>query len=435
LFQERDFEHRNWEASPIDPGQIDLVLLTHAHIDHCGLLPRLVKQGFRGDVVATWPTLDLARILLTDAARIQLEDITYKRKRHAREGRVARFPYEPLYTEEDVDKTVDCLRGVAYREKKELGSGIEVTFHDAGHILGSASLEIRVADRGNVWRTLIFSGDIGQWNKPIIRDPTLFSSGDYVVIESTYGARLHEDRGDVATQLAEVAHRTVQQGGKLIIPTFAVERAQELIYHIGQLVRAGRIPDLPVYLDSPMAIDATEIYRRHRSVFDEAAWNLISSGTPLFRFPGLRMSRTTEESTAINRLPGPAIIMSTSGMCTAGRIKHHLRHHIGDPNSTILFVGYQATGTLGRLILDGQREVRIHGQRYPVRASVAQIFGFSGHADRNGLLRWRDAFSQPPRQAFVTHGEEEAALSLAEALRENAWQASVPKYKQIVCLD
>jgi metallo-beta-lactamase family protein len=293
-------------------------------------------------------------------------------------------------------------------------------------------VRVTVADRTT---TILFSGDIGQHDKPIIRDPTYFRAADYVIMESTYGDRDHQAKGEIETQLADIVNTTVRRGGNVVIPTFAVERAQELMYYVSRLVHGDRIPDVPVYLDSPMAVDVTDIYLRHPDAFDRESWRLVAAGEPPLHFPGLRMVRTTEQSRAINQARRPAIIMATSGMCTSGRIKHHLRHNVERPESTILFVGYQAQGTLGRQILDRQREVRIHGRSYRLRAEVAQVYGFSGHADRSGLLRWVKSFEQPPKRLFLTHGEEPAAMSLADAIRaELGWSVTVPEYQAIAAL-
>ena len=434
MFQERKYAHRNWDASPFDVTQVNAVLLTHAHIDHCGLLPKLFKEGCRAPVFMTKPTVDLVDIMLLDAARIQEEDAKYKKKRHIKEGRKAAHDYEPLFTEDDARLTLGWLNGVDYYSSTKVTDDVRVTFHDAGHILGSSSLSV-VCDRdGNSPITIVFSGDIGQWDKPIIRDPSPLAEADYVVIESTYGDRRHRDAGDIESQLADVISDTARRGGKVVIPTFAVERAQELTYHIGQLVRDDKIPDLPVFLDSPMAADVTEVFRGHRNVYDAETWDLIQSGALPLTFPGLIMSRSTNESRSINEVKGPAIIMSTSGMCTAGRIKHHLRNNLEDPNATVLFVGYQGRGTLGRQILDGREEVRIHGRFYTVKARIAQIYGFSGHADVDGLLQWKDGFKDPPRRAFITHGEEDAAEALAEHLAASNWTAHVPEYEEVIQL-
>jgi metallo-beta-lactamase family protein len=435
LFQERKYEHRNWDPAPVDVSSMDAVLLTHAHIDHCGLLPRMYANGCRAPIFTTNPTVDLADILLRDAAKIQLEDVKYKQKRHKREHRKSKYPYEPLYNIDQAVATIGHFHGVDYYTSTEIVKGVTVTFHDAGHILGSSSVELRCAVSGREPVRIVFSGDIGQWDKPIIRDPSPLAAADFVVIESTYGDRMHKDAGDIATQFAQVINDTVRRGGKVVIPTFAVERAQEITFHLAQLVRQNRIPDIPVFLDSPMAADVTDVFREHRNVFDSETWQMIVEGDPPLVFPALMMSRTTAQSKAINDVEGPAIIMSTSGMCTAGRIKHHLRNNIEDSRATILFVGYQGAGTLGRLIVDGKEKVRIHGKYLQVKAKIARIYGFSGHADRAALLRWSRAFRQPPKRAFITHGEEKQALSLAAALRETDWDAHVPQYREAVELD
>ena len=280
------------------------------------------------------------------------------------------YPYEPLFTETHAAKAIGLIAPVPYASTTEVVDGVYVTFHDAGHILGSASVELTFG-HGDDARRLIFSGDIGQWGKPIIRDPSLFEEADYVVMESTYGDRMHKEGGDISDQLEQLINVTADAGGKVVIPTFAVERAQELMYYISGLVHKNRIPDIPIFLDSPMAIDVTNIFRQHRDAYDAETWALITEGVPPLRFPGLQFIRKTEDSKRINGVNGPAIIMSTSGMCTAGRIKHHLRANIGDPKSTILFVGYQGRGTLGRSIVEGKPEVRIHGREYQVKARVS----------------------------------------------------------------
>jgi metallo-beta-lactamase family protein len=435
MFQERPFAHRNWEACPIPPTRIHAMLLTHAHLDHCGLIPRLVSEGLQCPIHCTLPTAPLTEVVLRDSAHIQAEDAAYKRKRHEREGRRSRYPDAPLYTVADVETTIPMLQPTRYRTPLAVAPGVTATFYDAGHILGSAMIEV-VAQENGISRTILFSGDIGQWNKPIIHDPTLFERADYVVMESTYGDRDHEQAGDIETQLADVILESVRRGGKLVIPTFAVERAQELMYHLSRLVHARRIPSLPIYLDSPMAADVTDIYHRFRSFFDEETWALLEANESFLHFPGFQLVRTADASKAINGVQGPAIIMASSGMCTGGRIKHHLRNNIGSKEATVLFVGHQGVGTLGRQIVDGAPEVRIHGLQFRVRARIAQIYGFSGHADRSQLVRWLTNLKSPPRRIFLTHGDEEVALDFARYIdRELRWPVRVPQFNEAADLD
>ena len=434
MFQEREFQERNWEPSPVRARDLDAILLTHAHVDHCGLAPKLVRDGFRGAIITTGASADLIELVLRDSAKIQAEDAAYKKRRHRRERRRGKHPVKPLYTVQDVERTLTLVKPVAYEQTVGVGDGCTAVLHDAGHILGSAMIELTLRAEGKS-RRLVFSGDIGQWGKPLVRDPTALAEADYIVMESTYGDREHQNDGDVETQLAEVIGTTVGRGGNVVVPIFAIERAQEFIYYITRLRQAERIPAVPVFLDSPMAANATEIFRRHRECFDLEAWQLITSGHSPLQLPGLKMTRAVEESKEINNHGGPAIILSTSGMCTAGRIKFHLRQNIGRPECTILFVGYQAKGTLGRQILDGKPEVRIHGRVHLVKAQVEQVRGFSGHADRAGLFRWLGYFNHPPKQLFLNHGEEGEALALQSFLRERLdWNVTVPQYGEVVDL-
>jgi metallo-beta-lactamase family protein len=433
MFQERAFLSRNWEKCPVPPSEIKALLLTHAHVDHCALIPKLVRDGFRGTIYATPPSIDLAEIVLRDSAEIQMEDAAQKKRRHQREARQPTYPEVALYTEEDVDRTLPLFRPVDYNQPQEVCPGVTAVYRDAGHILGSAMIEVRVRENARELR-VVFSGDIGQCNRPLLHDPSVVKEADFVVMESTYGDRDHENRGEIAAQLAEIVSDTVGRGGNIVIPTFAVERAQELMYHLARLVHAGKAPQLPVFLDSPMAVDAMRVFGEHHSYFDEETWNLINAGQSPLTFPGLHLAKSVEDSKAINDVSG-AVIMATSGMCTSGRVKHHLRRNLPRPESTILFVGYQGEGTLGRQILRGDQEVRIHGRLVPVRARVAQLFGLSAHADRSGLLRWLGHFGRPPKKLFLTHGEEIVAMGLANDLRkEKGWDVSVPQYLETVDL-
>ena len=432
MFQERDFLERNWSPPTVRPRDIDVVLLTHAHIDHCGLLPKLVADGFRGKILATAPTCDLVRVLLIDSAQIQAEDAQYKQKRHRQEGREGRYPVKPLYTLRDVERTLPLLESVTYHHPVRLGDHASAVFHEAGHILGAAIVEVLVKEH-DISRRLVFSGDLGMPGKPLARGPDQLTEADWLVLESTYGDRNHEDRGTIEDQLAAAIDETVAAGGKVIIPIFAVERAQELIYYLGRLVRSGRIPSVPVYLDSPMAAEVNKIFERHQDYFNPAVKQQIAAGQMSLGFSSLTTIQTVAESKALNHCKGPAIIMSTNGMCTAGRIKHHLAQYIDCPECLVLFVGYQGRGTLGRQLLDGRTDVRLLGRFRRVKARVGRIEGFSGHADRAALLGWLRHFAAPPQQVFLTHGEEEAAQALAQAIRDEFhWNVTVPEYQQIV---
>jgi metallo-beta-lactamase family protein len=435
LYQEREFQHRNWEPFQVPPQELDAVLLTHAHLDHCGLLPKLVKDGFKGRVYCTPATADITKIILLDAAKLQEEDAAYKQKRHIREGRKGPYPEIPLYTIEDAEASLPLFDTVGYEEPVLVGKGIEATFHDAGHILGSSMIKVLIS-QGEEKRSIIFSGDVGRWDRPILEDPSVFRKTDYVVVESTYGDRQHEGSKDIGDSLAEIINTTYEAGGNIVVPSFALQRAQEILYYLNKLLMEDRIPDLKVYLDSPMAIKITEVFKRYDELFDRDMKALLRQHQSPFDFPGLTMVETVEESKALNTLTEPAMIIAGSGMCTGGRIKHHLINNISRPQSTILFVGYQAEGTLGRYILDGARSVRIHGQPRPVRAKVVQIHGFSAHADRDELLKWLSKLSVNPRRVFVTHGEVKAAERFGEFLREKTgFETTVPSYNTRVRLE
>ena len=431
LFQERPYLARNWDPFPVPPETIDLVLLTHVHLDHCGGLPKLVREGFSGDILTTSASAELLSIVLMDAARIQDEDAAFKKKRHQKEGRQGAHPEIPLFTVEDVQRTLPQVEETAYSTPVSLNDDLQVTFHDAGHILGSAMLELLVRENGAT-RRVLFSGDIGQSGKPLIKDPSVFKQADYLVMESTYGDRDHKDPNDIETMLSLIINRTVQTGGNVVIPTFAVERAQELIFYLNRLNRARRIPNLRSFLDSPMAISITGVFEHHPECLDQETLALLQRGKRPFDLPGLRLVRQIEESKSINSIKGSCLIMSGSGMCTGGRIKHHLVRNISRPDSTVLFVGYQARDTLGRQILEGNSPVRIFGEFLPVRAKIDQIHGFSAHADQRALVSWLDHFESPPRRVFLTHAEEEAASSFSLKLRESlGWEVTVPRYKEI----
>jgi len=435
LYQEREYLGRNWQPFPVPLDKVDYLLLTHAHLDHSGLIPKMVKEGFRGKIICTPPTAELLPIVLYDTAKLQEEDAELKRKRHEREGRTGPHPEVPLYTAAEVDRALPHLEVVDYHQEVDLGSGIKVIFHEAGHIIGSAIVEILAGNNGSP-RRLIFSGDLGQWGKPLVRDPEIFHQADYIFLESTYGDRDHEETGQIPDRLAEIINRTIRQKGNLIIPTFAIERAQELMYHLNNLVRKGKTPAVPVFLDSPMAINVTDVFSHHLDSLDAEARHLFTSGQNPFEFPGLKLIRDFRDSQAIAKMKTPAIIMAGSGMCTGGRIKQHLVNNINRRESTILFVGYQAKGTLGRQILEGQSPVRIYGQNYPVKANIEQIQGFSAHADHKQLIKWLSYFDQPPHQLFLVHGEKEVLETFSKEIAgKTGWSTRTPAYLDEADLD
>jgi len=435
LYQERDLKQRNWDDFPVPANTIDAVLLTHAHLDHCGRLPKLVKEGFNGTIYATPATAEIANIIMLDSAHIQEEDIKHKLKRHKRAGKTSPFPYEPLYTKENAEKTNTLFNKVKYVQPVAIASGITAEFHEAGHVFGSSMIKLIIEQNGET-RSILFSGDVGRWNLPIMRDPSQFEQADYVLIESTYGDRVHGEVASIPGELERIVNKTVEAGGNLIIPSFSLERTQELLYHLSDLLRDDRIPHLVAFVDSPMAIKVTEVFKKHEELFDKETMEKIHDGGHPCDFPGLVMSRTVDQSKSINKISGTAIIIAGSGMCTGGRVKHHLKNNIDRPDSTVLFVGYQAVGTLGRHILERPDTIRIFGEEHPLRANIEKISGFSAHADRDELYRWISSLKNPPRKLFVTHGEEKAATAFRDFLSEKTgWNCVVPSYGDEVLLD
>lgn len=430
LFQEREYSYRNWNPFPVPPSQIKYLLLTHVHLDHSGLVPKLVKEGFAGDILLTPASKQLFPIVILDSARMQEEDAAFKKKRHEQEGRSGPYPEIPLYTVKDAQECFPLLKDTPYEETFPLNDRVKVRFHDAGHILGSAMIEVIVQDE-NGPHNIIFSGDIGQWNKPLTNNPSVFDRADYVVMESTYGDRNHDNPQDIDNKLSEVVNETINAGGNLLIPTFAIERAQELLYHFNRLAHSKRIPYIVTFLDSPMAIEITKVFEHCQEYFDQETQELFQSGQSPFEFPGLKLAESIEASKAINPIKGSTVIMAGSGMITGGRIKHHLVREITRPESTVLFVGYQPVGTLGRQILDGVSPIRILGQNYPVRMKIEKIEAFSSHAGMNELEYWLNNFKTPPKHVFLTHGEEKPIQNLEDYLRsKNGWEVSAPKYME-----
>jgi metallo-beta-lactamase family protein len=435
IHQERQYRNRDFEPFPVPPDSIDAVLLTHAHLDHCGYLPKLVREGFSGPVFCTPVSAKIGRIVMLDAGYIQEEDAKYKRKRHSKAAKSSRFGYDPLYTVADAEKVAPLMQPAELDAPVEIGPGLVANFHNAGHILGSSFIQLAITQGGQT-RTILFSGDVGRPDRPILQDPSQFEHADYVVLESTYGDRVHDESMDIPDAFAEVILDTLDRGGNLLIPSFAIERAQEVLYHLFALRQAKRIPPLMTFLDSPMAQKVTDVFERHPELYDEKMAELMKNADNPFRHPQLMFTRSSDQSKAINRVRGTVIIIAGSGMCTGGRIKHHLARHISRPESTVLFVGYQAAGTLGREILDGAETVRILGSEHTVGARVARVQGFSAHADRNELLAWITSLQTPPRRVFVNHGESGAADSFRGFLREQTgWEAEAPDYKNEYVLD
>lgn len=399
------------------PNQIDCILLTHAHIDHSGLIPLLCKHGFKGQIVSTFATADLCNIMLRDSAHIQEFEAEWRNRKAKRSGATL---YEPLYEMKDALEAVELFEPCDYDQKISLYDGIEVRFGDVGHLLGSASIEVWITEDGAT-KKIVFSGDVGNTNQPIIKDPTPVKDADYVVIESTYGNRTHGDEmPDYIGEFMRILKETFDKGGNLVIPSFAVGRTQELLYFIREIKEKQLLPEYPgfeVYVDSPLAIEATNVFTKNmKGCFDEEAMAIVEKGINPLVFPGLKTTVTSDESKMINFNDNPKVIISASGMCEAGRIRHHLKHNLWRKECTILFVGYQAMGTLGRKLLDGAASVKLFGEMIEVAARIESLRGISGHADRNGLLAWLDGFEKKPEHVFVVHGEDTVTEEFADTV-------------------
>ncbi|MBQ7678631.1 MAG: MBL fold metallo-hydrolase [Butyrivibrio sp.] len=414
---------------PVSAAEIDYVLLTHAHVDHSGNLPLLYNKGFRGKIYTTEATADLCSIMLRDCAHIQMQEAEWRARKGKRNADIHRI--EPTYSMEDAMRTIECLIPCRYDEEIEIAEGIRIRFTDIGHLLGSASIEVWGTEDGEE-RKIVFSGDIGNKDQPLIRDPQYTAHADYVVMESTYGDRLHvTERPDYVAEFSKVLNRTFARGGNVVIPSFAVGRTQELLYFLRQIKKdrlVTAVSDFQVFVDSPLAVEATGIFEDHQyDCFDEEAAALVRQHINPISFPGLNLAISAEESRAINDDPNPKVIISASGMCEAGRIRHHLKHNLWNERNTILFVGYQSVGTAGRAIIDGAEQVKLFGETVDVHAEIAQLVGLSGHADKQGLLDWVMAFEEPPKQVFVVHGEDSVCEGFAECLRtEHGLQAMAP---------
>jgi metallo-beta-lactamase family protein len=423
MFQgSKELNRKNYQGFQFNPKDFDFLILTHAHQDHCGLLPKLVKEGFSGSIFLTPPSKDLLPVMLRDSAFIQEMDTKQENKRRLRQGLE---PRKPLYTRDDAELVFPLMEPVDYEILTEVAPGVSFRFWNAGHVIGSAMVELIIQDLdgGERPHRVVFSGDIGQWDTPILKDPALLEEAHQVFMESTYGDRLHPEGQDRAQELGRVIRETVARGGKVMIPTFALERTQELLYILSSMSERGELKDIPVFLDSPLAIKITRVFQKHTDVYDADAQ--ARTGDP-FSFPELQMTLDSEDSMMINSFEGPAVILAGSGMCTGGRIRHHIKHHIWDDRNTMLFVGYQAWGTLGRYILDGATEIRMMGGTFAVKAQIERISSFSGHADQDDLTKWITAFTPKPQAVYLIHGEEKTMTHFAEHLRGKGLKVKVP---------
>ncbi len=412
---------------PVAVSELDFALLTHAHIDHSGNFPLIHARGFRGPIYATAATCDLCDIMLRDSAHIQMFEAEWRNRKAKRNGQTE---FVPAYTMEDALGVIQQFAECNYNQVIQIAEGIKVRFVDAGHLLGSASIELWITEDGEE-RKIVFSGDIGNTEQPLIKDPEYLGSADYVVMESTYGDRSHGEKPDYVTELVDILRRTFKRGGNVVIPSFAVGRTQEMLYFLRKIKEDNMLPEFPsfeVYVDSPLAVQATSIFKEHYSeCYDEEAMELINKGINPIAFPGLKLSITSDESRAINFNETPKVILSASGMCDAGRIKHHLKHNLWRSDSTILFVGYQAVGTLGRSLVEGAQDVHIFGEEIHVNADIVRLPGISGHADNAGLMKWASAFNEKPKRVFVAHGDDQVCDLFAKRLEDElGYQAMAP---------
>lgn len=416
LFQgNSEKEKMNFEPFPYDVKEIDYLILTHAHIDHSGRIPKLVKDGFRGDIICTKPTYDLCEIMLLDSGKIHETDAKWENRKRQRRGQKE---IEPLYTMEDARESLKYFESYYYDQKINLNEDIHIRFKDAGHILGSSILEIWVKE-GDETTKLVFSGDLGMPGRPILREPEFIDHADYLIMESTYGDKNHEPFKESTKKLIDIINKTALRGGSVIIPSFAVGRTQELIYELNKYYEYADVEEhmrIPIYIDSPMAVNATEAFQKNSNSFNEEAQDLVLRGDNPFKFSNLRYIRSQEESMALNKSDYPKVIISSSGMATAGRVRHHLKHNLWNPKNSLVFVGYQAEGTLGRILLDGVKNVKLLGERIDVALEIYDLEGFSGHADQDTLIDWVEHFKYKPKKIFLVHGEEEAANFLSQII-------------------
>ncbi len=432
LFQgPKELRLRNWQSLPIPATSIDAVIITHAHVDHIGYLPRLVREGFAGPIYATPATIDLASVILPDSARLQEEEAAYANRR----GYSKHHPALPLYTEDDARAALRLMKSVNYAVLTELGDGLRFVLSDAGHILGSSSVQLVLDGDEQSPHTVVVSGDLGRFNQPINPDPRVPSSADVLALESTYGDREH-GQGDPSAALATIVQEAARRRGMLLIPAFAVGRTQHVLYLLRGLERAGRVPTLPVYLDSPMAREATALYRKYAASLDPDIQRIVAQGDDPFATADFHVVGTTDESKSLNHVHGPGIIIAGSGMATGGRILHHLKHRLPDPRTIVVFVGYQAAGTRGRRLLNGEPEVKMLGEVVPVRARIEEISSLSAHAGTSDLLEWLGRLPAPPRKTYLVHGEPAAQEKLRDTIRQQlGWPVEMPSYLDSVPLD
>ncbi len=412
-------EALNWEPFPFEPAEVECVILSHAHIDHCGRIPLLVKRGFTGKIYCTDATADLLDVMLKDSGYIHEKDAEWKSRKAERAGKP---PVEPLYTYDDALKALEYVQPVLYDQQIQINEDMKIVFNDAGHILGSAITELWVKEDDKESK-IVFSGDLGMMNRPILRDPTIIKKADYVIMETTYGNRNHPENATSIRQLLDIVLKTTRRGGTVVIPSFAVGRTQELIFEFNKFYEEHseykeELDKLMVYVDSPMATTATEVFRKNAQVFDDETREYILKGDNPLDFKNLKFTRSTAESQALNMDKMPKVIISASGMCEAGRIRHHLKHNLWDARSSVIFVGYQAEGTLGKLLVEGAKDITLFGEAVHVNAEIYNLEGFSGHADQNGLFSWLAGFRQKPKQIFLVHGEEDSKKDFGRLIKE-----------------
>jgi len=428
-----EMEQRNWEPWGFNPSEVSHLILTHAHIDHSGRIPKLVKDGFSGRIITSPPTAELCQVMLLDSAHVQEMESEWRTRRNRRR---AKRTVEPLYTTEDAEKSLRYFVPVELDQVVDIEPGIKARLRNSGHILGSSIVELWVEDQGKTAK-IVFSGDVGRQDALIVKDPVEIGEADYLFVESTYGNRLHRPFEESKAELLDAIHYAVSHREKVIIPAFAVERTQEVLYILGEFSRAGQLPDIPIYLDSPLAIKATEIFRKNKQYYDEDARSIVGRGFDPFSMPNLKLTLTTSESMRINQLQGSAIVISANGMCTAGRIKHHLKHNLWRPGASIVITGFQGQGTTGRQIVDGAKSVTIFGEKITVRAKVFTIGGISAHADKADLLEWIGHFAAKSKpQVFVIHGEPISSEALARSVRERySLDVRVPRWREVLRLE